>query len=143
MSDEPLDLISKLPKRVFVDQYEFRLKLVDEGAIELAEKTGDEATGDPAQDSQGDGLTNFLKRHIYLSKDLNLHRFVTVVCHEVVHTINWSRDIEDGITEEEFTTKFSPGFVQFLLDNPRFHQWLNRAVREIRKQQTNVGNILD
>lgn len=144
MTEVPaIDLISKLPKRIFIDQYEFRLKLLPEDAPELAASVGDEITGDHSKDGQSEGLTYFDKKLICLCKDLSLHLFVEVVIHEVVHSINWSRDIEDGITEEEFTTKFSPGFVRFLLDNPRFHQWLNRAIREIRKQQTDVGNILD
>jgi hypothetical protein len=144
MSDvSETDLIQKLPKRVFVDQYEFRLKLVEKNAPELAEKTGDDATGDPMQDAEGEGLTDFQRKTIFLCRDLNLHLFVEVVIHEITHAINWSRDIEDGSSEETFTTRFSPGLVRFLLDNPRMHQWLNRAIREIRKQQVNVGSILD
>jgi hypothetical protein len=143
MSDvDNLTLISKLPKRVFVDEWEFHLKLVDEGAPELFAK-GDENDSDPGEDAEADGLTDLAKKRIYLCKTLTLHRFVEVVIHELTHTINWSRDVDDGSTEEIFTTKFSAGFLRFLLDNPRVHQWLNRAIRAIREQQKNVGNISD
>lgn len=143
MSDviDHLDLIKKLPRRIFVEQYEFHLKLVDEGAAEL--KTTTTKEDGTSEEEEGDGLTDFNGRRIYFCKTLPLHRFVEVVVHEFIHAINWNRDVEDGSTEEEFTTKFSPGFVRFLLDNPRMHQWLNRAIREIRKQQANVGSILD
>jgi hypothetical protein len=139
---ECIELIKKLPRRIFVDQYEFQLKLVATGAPELHASAEDNGSN-PGVADEGDGLTDFNAMRIYLSNTLPLHRFVEVVCHEITHAINWSRGIEDGSSEEDFTDKYSAGFVRFLLDNPKYHTWLNRVVREIRKQRTSVGDLSD
>jgi hypothetical protein len=118
-------MIDKLPKRVFVGLYEFKLILCEAGDPRLVSESID-----------CDGLTELNERVIYLNKALPFKRFVNVVLHECIHTMNWSKDIEDGVTEEEFTENLANSFTDFWLDNPRLVLWLNRAFKQIRKEQS-------
>lgn len=115
------ELERKLPKRVFVGHYEFALKVVDPATPEL---------------EGSDGMTYTDRSEIYIASGMSLRRLLNVVQHEVNHVINWSREIADGASEEEFTTKNSDGTTEMWIDNPGLITWQTKVSREIRKQRS-------
>jgi hypothetical protein len=120
-------MIDKLPKRVFIGLYEFKVAPVDPGDVLLH--------NDADPEMVCEGMTHTDISVIAIDKTLTLKRLVNVVLHECTHSINWSGDLTDESTEEEFTENFANGFTQFWLDNPRMVLWLNRAFKQIRKEQ--------
>jgi hypothetical protein len=122
---EDKQMIDELPKKVFVGAYVFKIVPC--------------TTGDKLLKSKGnavnDGLTNTETYTIALDRGMTLKRLMEVVLHECIHCLNWVRDVEDGSTEEHFTTQLAISMTDFWLDNPRLIQWINRAARQIKKER--------
>jgi hypothetical protein len=118
----------KLPRRVYVGQYEFTLAVVE---------TEDESL------AGCDGMTYLDQRRIFIDGRLPLRRFVAVVLHEVKHALHWERGLDDGMSEEHFTTESANGETELWVDNPRLFSWFDRAYKDIRKQGRERATVSD
>jgi hypothetical protein len=87
---------------------------------------------DPA-DATSDGLTNTEERIIYLDENMHPDRFAVVLQHEITHCVNEAAGIEDGMDEEEVTTRQAPAMIQLWQDNPWLLNWFNTFFRYRRK----------
>ena len=110
-----------LPKKIYVGHYEFSMFVVP--------TTHERLDGN-------DGMTYFDDCQIFICANLPLRRLFYVVNHEVCHAVNWSKGIDDGMTEEQFTTLNSDGETDIWIDNPGLINWKLKAARAIRKQRS-------
>jgi hypothetical protein len=115
------ELETKLPSKVYVGHYEFAIRVVPQD--------------DPGIEGN-DGLCDPASRTIWICSGLSLWRLFYVVNHEICHAVNWSKGVEDGMTEESFTTLNSDGETDLWVDNPRLINWKLKAARAIRKQRS-------
>lgn len=116
----------KLPKKLWVGNYEYDLQTVPRVHPDLA--------GD-----NGVSLLDDENRRILIAKNLKLRHRLEVVLHEIIHVINDAANMDDPLpNEEEMTTKQGHGWTYFLLDNPLFEAWLWATLAEIRKSQKEV-----
>lgn len=109
---------ARLPKRLKVGGYRFKLEFV-------------EADHNDVVDSYG--ATFFQTGRIVISEGLSLQNLVNTLLHEVQHCINNSYGVDDGADEEHSTTQSANGWQQVYVDNPKLELWLHRAYRELRK----------
>jgi Zn-dependent peptidase ImmA (M78 family) len=114
------ELFKGLPRRVRISLYTFRIVLVSEKHAALE--------GNEAMSVFGD------THAIYLNKTMPAQRVLEIVYHELSHCVNYSRDIVDGATEEEFVTGHSIGMTELLLHNPRMHAWINATAGKMRRR---------
>jgi len=108
-----------LPRRIHIGPYTFRVVF---------------ATARHEQLRDSDGCCVFSELRIYLRTNLNLQLAVNTVVHEVTHAINFAYGIEDGATEEFFTTNHSTGQVDVWVRNPRLMNWYVKQIRRIRQE---------
>lgn len=114
--------IVQLPRKVWVGSHEFAVRLVSQDDLVLAGEDGDMTT---------DGTTGVIS----IAADLDARRRLEIVLHELTHALNWSYEIEDGVSEEDIATKHGRAWAVFWLDNPRFESWLAYTLSRIRKEQ--------
>lgn len=119
-----------LPRKVWVESYEFGMKLVP--------------ANDPIlDDNTGMTVTEEGKKCIYISDALEIRHRLEIVLHEITHAINWVHDIGDGgddedmvmMDEEDLAAKHGRAWSAFFLDNPRFQRWLTYTLNRIRKER--------
>lgn len=117
----------KLPRRVWVGNYEFRIRVVPRATDRLApEKDGDQ---------ENDGITIFEPTEIMVAADMAAPLLLEVVWHEITHAINWDNDVDDGADEETICDRHGKAWTAFWVANPRFARWWNGQVVAIRKER--------
>lgn len=117
-------LVSKLPKRVMVGYWQFKVVPVEPEHPILV---------DSENETVSHGVCELDTQEIFINQELNLLRFVNVVLHELLHAINWTKELTDESTEEQFTAKGADGLTELMLDNPKLERWFARAHKEIRE----------
>lgn len=115
------DLYSSLPKRVKVGPYTYRIIPAPAGSPGLGENNY--------------GMTVFDIATIYLDENMDAARLLNTTIHEIGHAINQAYGVVDGVEEETVATQSANGWMQVYIDNPRLLQWIQRAVREVRKSR--------
>jgi len=122
--------VVQIPRKLWVDSYEFPLYLVEPTHKALVDGDGNASAGMTTFGAEGEEPLA-----IWIDNSLDMRKRLEVVFHEVTHAINHSRGVEDGITEEDLTEHHGLGWSQFWLDNPRFVLWLTYTLSRIRKEQ--------
>jgi hypothetical protein len=113
------DIYKGLPRRIVIGQWTFRIGIVPDD--------------DPRLDG-ADGITLTGERQVYLAASLSRQTALNTVIHELKHCVNWARDITDDSTEEEFVTQNTYGEVEIWLRHPQVLTWINKQLRELRKE---------
>ena len=120
-----MTIMPPIPNKLWIGEYEFDLVAVPPNHSAL---------------EKNDGMTYFHegKRAIYICDSIELRRFFNVVWHEVTHAVNWDQGIEDGTKEEAISEAHGKIWTQVLLDNPKFHSWINKVIKQIRNERKNA-----
>lgn len=120
MSDDvAATMKDKMPKRIKVGSFTYRLHLVP---------TGDDGLG-----GENYGMTDLENSQIFFDDSISLERLANTMLHELQHAINNSYGINNGAKEEAIATQTANGWMQVNLDNPKLELWLHRLWRELRK----------
>jgi hypothetical protein len=123
----------KLPRKIWVGTYEFRIFVVPANDPVLVE--------DP--DEIAEGLTCTDTRRIWFADGLEPRRLFELVWHETRHAVNWAYDVEDKlaaggdaeILEEELTELDGRAWTALWLDNPKLVRWFSGVATQIRKER--------
>lgn len=130
--------VVQIPGKLFVDNYEFELRLISPG--DQANAQLDKANRLLFEQDEGLMLSGPAVYAIWLSASLTPRRRLEIVFHEITHAINWAHGIEDAreyvhVSEEQLADKHGKAWSQFWLDNPRFLLWLQYTLSRIRLDQ--------
>ena len=114
------DLLKTLPRRIKIGHYTWRVVV------------GDSVTH-PEQLEGAHGLTDYDTLKIYIRADEALSITVDTVLHELDHAINYAANLTDNSLEEEYVTRGTTVRLDTYLRNPRLWVWMNRAMRELKR----------
>lgn len=102
------DFYSRMPKRLKIGCYPFRVELL---TPEDAETVGQL------------GHMSSLSQTIRLRPGMTRQDLADTFIHEVLHAIHWQADLFDGNTEESFTLLTAHGLCLLWQDNPQAMKW--------------------
>jgi hypothetical protein len=122
MTAPAADVFKGLPRRIQVGQFGFRVLIEPETHEMLTEAFG---------------RCDTTARRIFLRAGMDPALALNTVCHEVTHAVNWVMDLEDGATEEAFTSRHTNGLIDVWMRNPRLFAWISKTL-ELAKREAGV-----
>lgn len=115
-----------LPKKVWVDTYEFTLRVAPPDDVRLKDAEG-----------EYDGDTDFVQQMISVRNNMAPPLLLETIEHELTHVKNWIADIgDDGADDEAIALKHGKLGSQFWINNPSFQRWYTRVCVSIRRERT-------
>lgn len=123
-------LKEKMPRKVWIGNFEFRLAFGEWDQL-------------PLKDAEGeyDGDTDFDTQLITLRSNMTLPIFLETTIHELTHAVDFAGDIEDGVLEEFIADKHGKLWSQFWVNNPRFQRWWTSACVALRRERQGGSTV--
>lgn len=109
----------RLPKKLRISAYDFRLELWDSSQAQSTRKFGE--------------FSAIEQRITIQAEYASPVTMVDTLLHEILHAIYWVHGIDDKDEEERIVNTMAVAWTQVWRDNPALLDWLTAIMVEVRK----------